>query len=63
MSAAKASAAHRILLVEDESTVLEFNTMVLIRGGYLVTAVEGCEAAWERVRLNCGPTEETSTRG
>ena len=50
MSAAKASAAHRILLVEDESTVLEFNTMVLIRGGYLVTAVEGCEAAWEALQ-------------
>ena len=50
MSAAKASAAPRILLVEDEGAILEFSTAVLVRGGYQVTAVEGCEAAWEAIQ-------------
>ena len=50
MSPAKVSAPHRILLVEDESTVLQFSTTVLIRGGYQVTAVEDCEAAWEAIQ-------------
>jgi DNA-binding NtrC family response regulator len=50
MSAAKAAAAHRILLVEDESAMLQFNTLVLIGGGYQVTAVEACEAAWEAIQ-------------
>ena len=50
MSAANTRAAHRILLVEDESTVLQFSTTVLVRGGYQVTAVEDCEAAWEAVQ-------------
>jgi CheY-like chemotaxis protein len=30
--------------------VLEFSTSVLLRGGYQVTAVEGCEAAWEAIQ-------------
>jgi CheY-like chemotaxis protein len=42
--------AHRILLIEDESAMLQFNTLVLIGGGYHVTAVEGCEAAWEAIQ-------------
>jgi DNA-binding NtrC family response regulator len=42
--------AHHILLVEDESTVLEFSTAVLVRGGYQVTGVQGCEAAWEALQ-------------
>ena len=50
MSATKASAAHRILLVEDESAILEFNTLVLMGGGYQVTAVEACEAAWAAIQ-------------
>jgi DNA-binding NtrC family response regulator len=50
MSAAKAAAAYHILLVEDESEILQFNTMVLVRGGYQVTGVEGCEAAWEAIQ-------------
>jgi len=50
MSPAKVSAPHRILLVEDESTVLQFSTTVLVRGGYQVTAVEGGEAAWEAIQ-------------
>jgi CheY-like chemotaxis protein len=49
-SPAPARSAHHILLVEDESTVLEFSTTVLVRGGYQVTAVEGCEAAWEAIQ-------------
>ena len=40
----------RILLVEDEMAILEFNTMVLVRAGYRVTGVEGCEAAWEAIQ-------------
>jgi CheY-like chemotaxis protein len=35
--------------VEDESAILQFSTEVLVRGGYQVTAVEGCEAAWEAI--------------
>jgi len=50
MSAAKASAAHRILLVEDESAILQFSITVLVRGSYQVTAVEDCEAAWEAMQ-------------
>ena len=50
MSVANASAPPRILLVEDESTVLQFSTTVLVRGGYQVTAVENCEAAWEAIK-------------
>jgi DNA-binding response OmpR family regulator len=50
MSATKAAPAHRILLVEDESMILEFSTTVLVRGGYQVTAVEDCEAAWEAIQ-------------
>jgi CheY-like chemotaxis protein len=42
--------AHRILLVEDESAMLQFNTLVLIGGGYQVTAVEACEAAWAAIQ-------------
>ena len=49
-SPAPARFAHHILLVEDESTVLQFSTTVLVRGGYQVTAVEGCEAAWEAIQ-------------
>jgi CheY-like chemotaxis protein len=42
--------AARILLVEDEIEILQYNTMVLVRGGYQVTGVEGCEAAWEAIQ-------------
>jgi CheY-like chemotaxis protein len=49
-SPAPARFAHRILLVEDESAILEFNTLVLMGGGYQVTAVEGCEAAWAAIQ-------------
>jgi two-component system response regulator GlrR len=49
-SPAPAPLAHRILLVEDDSTVLQFSTLVLVRGGYQVTAVEGCEAAWQAIQ-------------
>jgi DNA-binding NtrC family response regulator len=42
--------SHHILLVEDERTVLQFSTTVLVRGGYQVTPVEGCEAAWEAIQ-------------
>jgi DNA-binding NtrC family response regulator len=50
MRATRTSPAHRILLVEDESAILQFSTEVLVRGGYQVTAVEGCEAAWEAIQ-------------
>jgi DNA-binding NtrC family response regulator len=50
MSAAKAAAAHRILLVEDDSTILELSVLVLIHAGYQVNAVEGTQAAWEALR-------------
>ena len=50
MSAAKAAAAHRILLVEDDSTILEFSTLVLVHAGYQVNAVEGTQAAWEALQ-------------
>jgi CheY-like chemotaxis protein len=50
VSATKASAAHRILLVEDEKAILQFSTAVLVRGGYQVTAVESCETAWEAIQ-------------
>ena len=49
-SPAPAHFARHILLVEDESAILEFSTAVLVRGGYQVTAVEGCEAAWEAIQ-------------
>jgi CheY-like chemotaxis protein len=49
-SPAPARVAHHILLVEDESAILQFSTAVLVRGGYQVTAVEGCEAAWEAIQ-------------
>ena len=49
-SPAPARFAHHILLVEDESTVLQFSTTVLVRGGYQVTAVEDCETAWEAIQ-------------
>ena len=49
-SPAPARFTYHILLVEDESAILQFNTTVLIRGGYQVTAVEGCEAAWEAIQ-------------
>ena len=50
MSAAKAAAAHRILLVEDDSTILELSVLVLIHAGYQVNAVEGTQAAWEALQ-------------
>jgi len=46
----QARPTHRILLVEDESAILQFSTTVLNRGGYQVTAVEDCEAAWEAIQ-------------
>ena len=49
-SPAPARFAHHILLVEDESAVLQFSTTVLARGGYQVTAVEDCETAWEAIQ-------------
>ena len=49
-SSAPVRVAHHILLVEDESAILEFSTAVLVRGGYQVTAVEGCEAAWKAIQ-------------
>ena len=50
MSAAKAAAAHRILLVEDDSTILQFSVLMLVRAGYQVSAVEGTQAAWEALQ-------------
>ena len=50
MSAAKTSAAHRIILVEDDSTILQFSVLVLVRAGYQVRAVEGAQAAWEALQ-------------
>ena len=49
-SPAPAHFARHILLVEDESAILQFSTAVLVHGGYQVTAVEGCEAAWEAIQ-------------
>ena len=49
-SPAPARAAHRILLVEDDSTILQFSSLVLVRAGYQVNAVEGCQAAWEALQ-------------
>jgi CheY-like chemotaxis protein len=49
-SPAPARLARHILLVEDDSMVLEFSTTVLVRGGYQVTGVEDCEAAWEALQ-------------
>jgi CheY-like chemotaxis protein len=42
--------AHRILLVEDDSTILQFSVLVLVRAGYQVSAVEGTQAAWEALQ-------------
>ena len=42
--------AHRILLVEDDSTILQFSVLVLVRAGYQVRAVEGAQAAWEALQ-------------
>ena len=50
MNAAKASAAQRILLVEDENAILQFSTLVLVRAGYQVSAVEDTLAAWEALQ-------------
>jgi DNA-binding NtrC family response regulator len=50
MSATKTAPAHRILLVEDESAILQFSTVVLVLRGYQVTAVESCETAWEAIQ-------------
>ena len=50
MSAAKTAAAHRILLVEDDSTILELSVLMLVRAGYQVRAVEGTQAAWEALQ-------------
>ena len=41
---------HRILLVEDDRTVLEASSRVLVRAGYQVNAVESCQAAWEALQ-------------
>ena len=41
---------HRILLVEDDPTVLEASSRVLVRAGYQVNAVENCQAAWEALQ-------------
>ena len=49
-SRAPARFAHHILLAEDESAILDFSTAVLVRGGYQVTAVESCEAAWKAIQ-------------
>ena len=50
MSAAKAAAAHRILVVEDDSTILQLSVLMLVRAGYQVSAVEGTQAAWEALQ-------------
>ena len=42
--------AHRILLVEDDCTILQFSVLVLVRAGYQVGAVEGTQAAWEALQ-------------
>ncbi len=42
--------AHRILLVEDDRTILEASSRVLVRAGYQVTAVEDCQTAWEALQ-------------
>ena len=42
--------AHRILLVEDDSTILQFSVLVLVRAGYQVQAVAGTQAAWEALQ-------------
>ena len=44
------TATYRILLVEDESMMLQFSAMTLVRAGYQVHAVECCETAWEALQ-------------
>jgi len=49
-SCGPARPAHRILLVEDDSTILQFSVLVLVRAGYQVQAVAGTQAAWEALQ-------------
>jgi DNA-binding response OmpR family regulator len=39
--------AHRILVVDDDSSIRELNTMMLLRSGYEVEAAEDGAAAWD----------------
>src|ERR1051326_2561730 len=40
---------HRILVVDDESSIRQFSTEVLIDSGYEVDAVEDGAAAWQEL--------------
>jgi len=42
----------RILVVEDDLSMREFNTKVLINAGYQVDAAEDGAAAWDALQLN-----------
>jgi DNA-binding NtrC family response regulator len=44
------ASARRILLVDDESMILQCSAMALIRAGYQVKAVDRSQAAWEALQ-------------
>jgi CheY-like chemotaxis protein len=50
LSRVPARPVHQILLVEDDSAVRQVSAMVLVRAGYEVNAVEGCQAAWDTLQ-------------
>ena len=43
---------HRILVVEDDSTIRRLNTQILLRSGYEVDDVEDGAVAWDALQLN-----------
>jgi len=48
----RTSGSHRILVVEDEPCLRQFNTKSLAEAGYLVDAVEDGDAAWDTLQMN-----------
>jgi CheY-like chemotaxis protein len=49
---ARPSRPHRILVAEDEPTILELNTRALLGAGYQVDAAKDGAAAWDALQLN-----------
>jgi DNA-binding response OmpR family regulator len=44
--------AHRILVVEDDSSIRQLNTAMLLHSGYEVDAAEDGEAAWQALNTD-----------
>ena len=43
---------HRILLVDDESMILQFSAMMLVRAGYRVDTAENGTSGWKALQTN-----------